>query len=195
MKNLRSKGKQLLFSSDSLFSHTRYMASDVFFSFSSLRISCTHCHVASRFFRDSRNPDEKAAIADVPDADFDAGIESAEIKKKRKPTFLANQLVSNQRLQPHGSSDAKRTSSRSHSPLRPQPHRRHLRYLLQSQSRSPRVWREMTSIICLTMTMRMRWSRPKMLLIHKTCPSLQNKTTRPTARRRPKSSPAPAFRR
>lgn len=155
MKSLRSKGKQLLFSSDSLFSHTLYIASDFFFSFSLLWTSCAHCYVASRFFRDSRNLDEKAAIADAPDANFDAGIQDAEVKKKRKSTFLTKQSVSNQRLQLHDSSNARRTGSRSHSPFRPQPPRRHLQYLLQLQRRSLRVGMEMISIICLNMTMRM----------------------------------------
>ncbi|KAI0580257.1 hypothetical protein PtrSN002B_005566 [Pyrenophora tritici-repentis] len=42
---------------------------------------------ASRFFRDSPTPDEKVAVTDASDVDFDAGIQSAEVTRKPSRFF------------------------------------------------------------------------------------------------------------
>jgi hypothetical protein len=87
MKSLRSKGKQSTLPIRGAllpapFSRWR----DI------VRRPRTNREAASRFFRDSPTPDEKAAIADSSDVDFDAGIGGADLKKKRRRPPSAHRL-------------------------------------------------------------------------------------------------------
>jgi hypothetical protein len=51
-----------------------------------------NCAIASRFFKDTPSQDEKIANADLnTSVDFDAGIKSHTVKKKRKH-FLRSQI-------------------------------------------------------------------------------------------------------
>lgn len=53
------------------------------------RATCPNDFAASRFFRDSPTPDEKAAIYDNSDVEFGAGIQGAGVKKKCKTWFVS----------------------------------------------------------------------------------------------------------
>jgi hypothetical protein len=81
MKRLRSKGK--------LLSHrVRGVRPIVASSLANqLQKLSANGRTASHFFRDSPSRDEKAAIADGSDIDFDAGIQDTGVKKKREYPF------------------------------------------------------------------------------------------------------------